>query len=225
MFERTIKLIGIENFTKIKSQTIAIIGLGGVGGYATEALIRSGVHHIILVDYDSIDITNLNRQIIATTTNLAKLKTDEFEKRILAINPNCNIIKLSIKLDISNLDILFQHKIDYLIDCCDTISVKQELIKQCLQRKIIFISSMATGNKLDASQLQITDIYKTSYDPIAKKIRKYLKEHHIKGKIPVVYSKEQNPKFQGSIPSMIFTPATSGLLCANYIITQIIKDH
>lgn len=224
MFERVEKLIGRENLNKIKNKTVAVIGLGGVGGYAVESLIRSGIEKIILVDYDTIDITNLNRQIITNQTNVTKYKTEEMEKRIQSINPNCQVITITKKLEVENIEELFQHQFDYLIDACDTVVIKQELIRRCLEEKIPFISSMGTGNKLEPSKLEITDIQKTSYDPIAKKIRKYLNTNHIKGKVPVVYSKEQRSKIQGSIPSMMFVPATSGLLCANFIIKDIISS-
>ena len=225
MFDRVEKLIGNTNLEKIKNASVAVIGLGGVGGYAVEGLIRSGIENIIIVDYDTIDITNLNRQIITNTNNISKLKTDETEKRILSINPNCKITKITNKLTIENIDILFDLDFDYLIDCCDTISVKQEIIKRCLAKNIKFISSMGTGNKLNPRLLEVEDISKTTYDPIAKKIRKYLKDNNIKGKVPVVYSKEQQNKFTGPIPSMIFVPATSGLICANYIINEIINFY
>ncbi len=223
MNERIIKLIGENNLNKIRNTTICVVGLGGVGGYAVEGLIRSGIENIILVDYDTIDITNLNRQIITNINNLSKLKTDITEERIKSINPNCNIKKLNIKLDSTNVDTLFKYRFDYLIDACDTIIVKELLIKNCLEKNIKIISSMGTGNKLNPSELTITDIRKTSYDPIAKKLRKYVIENKIKGNIPVVYSKEQRSKFTGSIPSMMFVPAVSGILCANFIIKEIIK--
>lgn len=223
MFERTIKLIGTENFTKISNTTVAVVGIGGVGGYAVEALIRSGISSIIIVDYDTIEITNLNRQIISDQKHIGYFKVDEMERRILAINPTVKITKLYDKLSINNLDNLFKYSFNYLIDACDTIPVKQELIKRCLNNNIKIISCMGTGNKLNPDLLEITDIRKTSYDPIAKKIRKYLKDNHINQKVPVVYSKELNPKFEGSIPSMVFVPATAGLLCANYVIKDIIS--
>lgn len=224
MYERIIKLIGIEKLNLIKSKSVMVIGLGGVGGYAVEGLIRSGIQNIIIVDYDKIDITNLNRQLITNTNNIGLNKTDVMEIHIKSINPNCNVTKINIKLNLDNIDILFKYKIDYLIDACDTIVVKQELIKRCINNKIKIISSMGTGNKFNPSMLEIIDIRKTEYDPIAKKIRKYIKDNHIKGYIPVVCSKEQNKKFEGSIPSLMFVPATSGLLCSNYVIKDIIKD-
>lgn len=224
MFDRVEKLIGSNNLEKIKNTTIAVVGLGGVGGYALESLIRSGIEKIIIVDYDTVDITNLNRQIISTTNNLGKSKVEEWINRIKVINSNAKITALNIKLDLSNLNNLFNLKIDFLIDAIDDIPIKQEIIKRCLNNNIPIISSMGTGNKLDPSKLEITDIKNTSYDPLAKKIRKYLKDNNIKGKLPVVYSKEQNQKFEGSIPSMIFVPATSGILCANYVIRKIIEN-
>lgn len=223
MFDRAIKLIGEEKFNKISNTTVAVIGIGGVGGYAVEGLIRSGISNIILVDYDTIELSNINRQIIADQQHIGYFKVDEMEKRILNINPNCKITKLYDKLSIDNLDLLFKYSFDYLIDACDTIPVKQELIKNCLDKDIKIISCMGTGNKLNPSLLEVTNIWKTSYDPIAKKIRKYLKDNHINKKVPVVYSKEQNQKFEGSIPSMVFVPATAGLLCSNYVINDIIN--
>lgn len=223
MFERVEKFIGRDNLVKIQSKTVAVVGLGGVGGYAIEALVRSGIQRLILVDYDRVDISNLNRQIIANQATINCYKTDAIEKRVLDINPVCEVIKLNLKLDVDTIDRLFCYSFDYLIDACDTIVVKEALIRRCLEKEITIISSMGTGNKIDPTKLEIADIRKTSYDPIAKRIRKYLQDNHIYGKVPVVYSKEQNSKFTGSIPSMIFVPATSGLLCANYVIKDIIK--
>lgn len=224
MYERIIKLIGEENLNKIKNKTVCIIGLGGVGGFATESIVRSGVGNVIIVDYDRIDISNLNRQIITNQNNIGKSKVQEMKKRIKSINPNCNITIIEEKIDSNNINLIFQNKIDYLIDACDTITTKEALIIECTKRKIKIISSMGTGNKLNPTLLEICDIRKTSYDPIAKKIRKFVTDNKIKDKIPVVYSKEQNPKFQGNIPSMIFVPATAGLLLANYVIRDIINN-
>lgn len=223
MFDRVTKFIGEESLKKINNTTVAVIGLGGVGGYAVESLIRSGIKKIIILDYDTIDLSNINRQIISNTTNINKYKTEEWEKRIKIINPEVEVISLNMKLDISNIDILFNYKFDYLIDAIDDIFMKEEIIKRCLSNNISIISSMGTGNKIDPSLLELTDIKNTSYDPIAKKIRKYLKDNNIKGSLPVIYSKEQNNSFTGSVPSMIFTPAVSGILCANYIIRKIIE--
>lgn len=223
MFDRVIKFIGEESFQKINNATVAVIGLGGVGGYAVESLVRSGIRKLIILDYDTVDISNINRQIISNVTNLNRYKTEEWEKRIKIINPDAEVISLNIKLDMSNIDILFSYKFDYLIDAIDDIPMKEEIIKRCLLNNIGIISSMGTGNKINPSLLEVTDIKNTSYDPIAKKIRKYLRDNNIKGNLPVVYSREQNNSFTGSVPSMIFTPAVSGILCANYIIRKIIE--
>ena len=222
MFDRVVKLIGEESLEKIRSARVAVIGLGGVGGYAVECLIRSGIEKIIIVDYDIVDVSNLNRQIISTTSNIGNYKVDEWNKRIKEINKNVEVTSLNMKLNLDNIDKLFDLEFDYLIDAIDDIAMKEEIIKKCLNSNIKIISSMGTGNKLNPSLFEIVDIRDTSYDPIAKRIRKYLKDNNINRKLPVVYSKEQNDKFEGSIPSMIFTPATSGILCANYIIRQII---
>lgn len=224
MYDRIERLIGIDNLDKIRSKMVVVVGLGGVGGFVVESLIRSGIEKIIIVDYDTIDITNLNRQIVTNRNNISKLKVDEVEKRILSINPDCLVVKLNMKLDLDNVSSLFEYQFDFLVDCCDTVVIKQELIRLCLERSIMFISCMGTGNRLNPSLLEIADIRKTSYDPIAKRIRKYLKDNNIRGAVPVVYSKEQNEKFTGLIPSMIFVPATAGILCANYIINEIIKS-
>ena len=223
MFDRVELLIGKDNLNKIKKSRVVVVGLGGVGGYAAEALVRSGIENIIVVDYDKIDITNLNRQIITNINNIGEYKTDEMEKRFLSINNKCNVTKLNMKLDLSNVYKLFEYEFDYLVDCCDTIEVKQELIKRCLDKDITCISSMGTGNKLNPMDLEIVDIRKTSYDPIAKRIRKYLRDNHINKKVMVVSSKEKRDKFDGDIPSMMFVPAVSGILCANYVIKEIIK--
>lgn len=224
MYERINLLIGCDNVDKIKKSTVLVVGLGGVGGYAVEALVRSGVGNLIIVDYDTIDISNLNRQIITNTNNIGKLKTEEMWKRIISINPEARVDVVNVKLDSDNLEEIFKYKFDALIDCCDTIVVKEGLIRECLARGITFISSMGAGNKLNPSMLEVADLRDTSYDPIAKKLRKFVNDNKIYGHIPVVYSREVNDKFTGSIPSMIFVPATSGLMCANYVVNEIIKD-
>lgn len=223
MFDREIKLIGIDNLEKIKTKVVAVIGLGGVGGYAVEALIRGGISNIIIVDYDTIDITNLNRQIISSQNNIGKYKTDICEERIKSINPLCNVIKINTKLTLDNLNILFSYDIDYIVDACDTLVIKQELIKESIKRNIKLISSMGTGNKLNPELLKIVDIRKTSYDPLAKKIRKFVKENNIKEKVMVVSSTEKGKKCDGIISSISFVPSVSGLLCASYVINDIIK--
>lgn len=223
-FERLELLIG-DKINKIHSKHVLVIGLGGVGSYAVEALIRSGIENITIVDKDVIDITNLNRQLMTTYDNIGKYKTDEIEKRIIGINPNCKVKKITKNIDLNNIDELFIDNIDYVVDACDTLSVKMELIRICKRKGIKLISSMGTGNKMDPSRLKIMDIKKTNYDPLAKKIRKMIRDEKINGKVMVVCSDEQpNVKINKIIPSNSFVPATSGLLCASYIINDIVGE-
>ena len=224
MFEREIKLIGEENLEKIKSKTVAVVGVGGVGGYAVESLVRAGISKLIIIDYDIVDITNLNRQIISLQSNIGKYKTDVIKERINNINLDCNVITINTKLNEENLYLLFNEKPDYIIDACDTLKVKEMLILECKKRKIKLISSMGTGNKLNPELLKITDIRKTSYDPLAKKIRKFVVDNKIKGKVMVVSSVEQPKKVEGVISSISFVPPISGLLCTSYVINDILKE-
>ena len=218
-------LVGINNLEKIKNLTVLIIGLGGVGGYALESIVRSGIRKIIIVDNDDIDITNLNRQIISLHSNINKSKVDEFEKRILDINPNIEIKKINKFINSENINILFEEKIDYLIDACDTIETKKAIIRECIKRKIKFISCMGTGKRLDPTKLEIIDIRKTNYDPIAKIIRKMVREENIKEKIYTVCSSEQPIKTNSNvIASNSFVPGVAGLLCTSYIINDVVKE-
>lgn len=222
-FERLELLIGKDNFTFVKNKTIMIVGLGGVGGYVTESIVRCGIKKIILVDFDIIDESNINRQIIATTKSIGKYKVDVWEERIKDINPDCEVVKIKEFIDKNNIDDLFKYKPDYVVDACDSIKTKKELIRKSIKYKIKLIASMGTGNKLDPSKLKIMDIRKTSYDPLARHIRKMVKDEKINSKVMVVCSDEKQVKKTGkTIPSNSFVPATAGLLCTSYIINDII---
>ena len=190
MFERFNLMIG-DSFEKI----------GGVGSYALESLIRSGIKKVIIVDFDKVDITNLNRQLMTLKSNIGEYKVDVFERRINDINDACEVKKIKELITTDNIDLLFEEHIDYLIDACDTIPVKKEIIRRCLKDNIKFISCMGTGNKLDPKKLEIVDVRKTSYDPIAKIIRKMVKDERLKGKIPVVCSNEQPIKTNANVIS------------------------
>ncbi len=222
MFQRCIDLVGVNNFDKIKNASVLVVGLGGVGGTTVEALIRSGIHNIIIMDYDTIEESNLNRQIITDKNNIGNKKVIECEKRIKSINPKCNIISLDMFLDRDNISILDKYKIDYIIDCCDTVNTKKLLIDYSIDKNIKLISSMGTANKLDPSKLSICDIRKTSYDPLAKVIRKYVLDKKTNKKIMVVSSIE-SPVRKDSLASMMMVPSTAGLLLASYVINDIIK--
>ena len=224
MLDRLELLVGSEGITKLKSSKIVVVGLGGVGGYVTESLIRSGIENIIIVDYDTIDESNLNRQIIATKNNIGKLKVDEFEKRILSINDKVNITKLPIFIDENNIDELFLGDITYLIDACDTIKTKELIISKCLEKNIKFITCLGTGKRMDPSKLKICDIRQTSYDPIARILRKYVKDNRINSKVLCCYSEEEPIKYNSNIiGSNSFVPSSAGLLIASYVVRDICK--
>ena len=224
MLDRLEILIGKENINILKNKTVLVLGLGGVGGYVVEALVRSGIGSIILVDYDKIDKSNLNRQIIALNSNIGKFKTDCFADRIKDINTECVVYKYNTFYDDSTKDIIFEHKIDFVIDACDTVKAKQLIIKECIKRNIKFISSMGTGNKLDPSKLMITELKKTSYDPLAKVMRKWMNTNDIKEHIPVLVSTEIPIKTNSiTIGSTPFVPSSAGLLIASYVIKNMIN--
>ena len=215
-------LIGKDNIIKLSKLNILIIGLGGVGGYTVESLIRSGISNITLVDGDTIKPSNLNRQIVSNTSNINELKTNEWEKRIKLINPKCNIKLISEMINEDNIDLLFQDKYDYIIDCCDTVKVKIELIKRCFKNNIKLISSMGMANKMDASMIKISSLYKTDTDPLAKKIRSIIKDKNIMKNTTVVYSNEI-PIKNNILGSTSYVPAVGGLYITNYIIKDVTK--
>ena len=222
-FIRTEKVIGHDNLKKLSNKSVLILGCGGVGGYVIESLARSNIGTLILVDYDDIEVSNINRQIIALNSNIGKSKVDAFEERIKDINSDCKILKVKEFINIDNLQELFKFKIDYLVDACDTVSTKKAIIKECLKRKIDFISCMGTGNKLDPSKLEIVDIRKTNNDPLARIIRKYVKDENIKEKVIVLSSRELPIKTGERTPgSTAFVPSAAGLLIGSYIVRNFI---
>ena len=223
MFERVISFVGNNNFNKIKETTVLVVGLGGVGGYAVESLIRSGISNIILIDFDKIDLSNLNRQIITNKFNIGQYKTDVMKERILSINPECNVSIHNIFLDKDTINILDNYQIDYIVDACDSVQAKKLLIDYSLDKDIKLISSMGTANKIDPTKLSIIDIRKTSYDPLAKILRKYVMDKKTNKKVMVVSSTEQ-PIRTDVLSSLMFVPATAGMLCSKYIINDIINN-
>ena len=223
-FQRFEKLISFLNLEKLSEKSVLVLGCGGVGGYVCEALARSNIGTLILVDYDTVDITNINRQIIAMDSTIGKKKVDVLEERIHDINKSCKVIKIDQFIDDNNLDILFQNKIDFLVDACDTVSTKKAIIKKCLNKKIDFISSMGTGNKLDPSKLEIVDIRQTVNDPLARILRKFIKDEKINKKVMVLSSKELPIKTGDRTPgSTAFVPSSAGLLIASYVVKNFIN--
>lgn len=216
-------LIGNENIEKIKKLKVLILGLGGVGGYVTESLVRCGVSNITLVDGDTIKPSNINRQIIATSKNNNKYKTKEWKKRIKLINKDAivNIINTHITED--NMEILFSDNYDYIIDACDTSKVKVKLVRECNKKGIKLISSMGTANKLDASKLEVTTLDKTSSDPLARKMRQELKKEKDIMKDVVVVTSSEKAINNTMLGSTAFVPAVAGLLITNHIILDVTK--
>ena len=224
-FDRFKKLISEDSFENISSKTVLVVGVGGVGGYVVEALVRSGIGKIIIVDGDMVDETNINRQIIALSSTVGQSKVDVFEKRIKDINEKCEVIKINKFIDASNIDILFDYEFDYLVDACDTVSTKLALIDRCILEKRKFISSMGTGNKLDPSMLEIVDVRKTVNDPLARIVRKHVKDKRINDKVLVLSSRELPIKTGDRIPgSTSFVPSSAGLLIASYSIRTFINE-
>lgn len=228
MFKRTLSLIGEENLAKIQKSNILLIGLGGVGGYVAEALIRAGIENITLIDGDIITNSNKNRQILALSSTIGKDKVEVAKNRLLDINPNAKIQSIKEFLIPENVAYIDFSKFDFIIDAIDYTPTKLSLIEKAHKEKINIISSMGTGNKLNYKDLKIDYIENTSVCPLAKKIRQELKKRGIK-KLPVLFSTESpqktNLKEDGKIiPSSISTiPAIAGLMIANYVITKIIK--
>ena len=222
-FSRLEKIIGIDNLNEINNKCVLVLGCGGVGGYVVESLVRSGIGRLILVDYDTVDISNINRQIIALDSTIGHLKVDVFEERIKDINNDCEVIKISNFINDDNFLDLFNYKIDFFVDACDTKSTKKCVIRECLKRNINFISCMGTGNKFDPSKLEIVDIRDTLNDPLARIIRKFVKDEKIKKKVMVLASTELPVKTKDKIPgSTSFVPPAAGLMIASYIIRNII---
>ncbi len=229
IYQRTELLIGRENLEKLKKSHVAIFGLGGVGGYAVEALARIGVGELTIVDFDKIDVTNINRQIIATTETVGKFKADVMEQRIKSINSDIKVHAYREKFTRENADKFFENRYDYIIDAIDLITPKLDLVERALKENLKIISSMGTGNKIDPTRFEITDIKKTSVCPLARVFRKELKARGIK-KLTVVYSKEEPKKplnVDGSraksvnLGSVSFVPPAVGLILASHVVKEI----
>ena len=227
-FSRTELLIGKENLDKLKKSKVAIFGLGGVGSYVVEALARVGVSNFVLVDSDIVSISNINRQLIATYDTVGNYKVEVTKDRILSINKNAKIEIYNTFFDSNNAGMI-DESIDYIVDAIDSVNSKIDLVIMANKLNIPIISSMGTGNKLDPTKFEVSDIYKTSVCPLAKVIRKRLKAENIK-KLKVVYSKEE-PKVIDSLlengkrvnSSISFVPSAAGLIIASEVVRDIIK--
>ncbi len=241
-FSRNELAIGKEGLKRLSESTVAVLGIGGVGSFAVEALARSGVGRLILIDKDDIDITNVNRQIHALLSTVGRPKVEVMKERIADINRACEVIALKMFYTEETYEQIFSYDIDYVIDASDTISYKIHLMKQCLERNIPIISSMGAANKMDPTRFRIADISKTHTDPIAKVIRTKLRKEGIKKGITVVFSDESPIVIREDVrkevgndeatirkakmppSSNAFVPSVAGLIMAAHVIQQLLKD-
>lgn len=226
-FSRTELVIGKEGVEKLNNAKVAIFGLGGVGSFVLEGLVRAGIGNFVLIDDDKICLTNLNRQILATRKTVGQAKVEVAKQRILDINPNANV-EIHQEFFMPETEGILDNSIDYIVDCIDTVTAKIELVMRAEKLNIPIISCMGTGNKLDPTRFEVTDIYKTSICPLAKVMRKELRNRGIK-KLKVVYSKEEPVKLNETekkkVPGSIsFVPSVAGLIIAGEVVKAILND-
>jgi tRNA A37 threonylcarbamoyladenosine dehydratase len=222
IYERTIALIGEDKLKILNEKKVIVFGCGGVGGYAIETLVRSGIENITIVDFDVVAESNINRQIIANTQTVGKFKVDCFKERIGLINPKAKVNAVNGKITPENIKEFNLEQYDYVIDCIDMVTSKVALIKYCYEHKIKIISSMGTGNRFEIPKFEICDIFKTQNDGLAKVMRNLLKKAGVKHST-VIYS-SQNAKKQKIIGSIAYFPATSGIIICAYVINELLKE-
>ncbi|MBI9014239.1 MAG: tRNA threonylcarbamoyladenosine dehydratase [Clostridiales bacterium] len=231
LFIRSAMLLGEDGIEKLKTQKIAVFGIGGVGSFVVEALARSGVGHIVLIDFDDIVPSNINRQIHANIETVGALKVDAMKTRIQKINPDISVTALPLLYNKETSESILTDDIDYVVDAIDMVTSKLLLIEQCKEMNIPIVCSMGTGNKLNPTMLEVADISKTSVCPLAKVMRTELKKRRIK-KVKVVYSKEQPLKpaklessdSRRSTPgSVSFVPSVAGMILASEVIKDILE--
>jgi tRNA A37 threonylcarbamoyladenosine dehydratase len=240
-FSRNELAIGPEGLETLKRSTVAVLGVGGVGSFSVEALARSGVGRIVMIDKDVVDITNINRQLHALLTTIGQPKAELMKERIAQINPECDVIALRMFYNEETCEQLFAYPLDYVIDASDTITYKIHLIKECLKRNIPLISSMGAANKMDPTRFRVADISQTTTDPIARVIRRKLRKEGITSGVKVVFSTEppirqredvlrrivpENapdlPKAKRPPSSNAFVPSVAGLIMAGVVINELL---
>ncbi|WP_028987122.1 tRNA threonylcarbamoyladenosine dehydratase [Thermicanus aegyptius] len=240
-FSRTELAIGREGLKKLKGSSVAVLGMGGVGSYTAEALARAGIGKLILVDKDVVDVTNINRQIHALHSTIGRSKVELMAKRIGEINPECHVVPLQMFYNEGTYEEVFREPLDYLVDAMDTVSYKIHVVVECKKRGIPIVSSMGAANKLNPAAFRVADLFKTSYDPIAKVMRKRLKGLGITQDVKVVYSTEkplvQREEILGEIvqdpnspiskvrrppASISFVPPVAGLILAGVVVNDLL---
>ena len=224
MFERLISLIGTDNLEKIKNTKILLVGIGGVGGFTLEALVRTGFLNITIIDGDIIEESNLNRQIITNQENIGNLKVEEAINRYTSIN-KVNIKAIDVMLTKDNFKEYINEYYDYIIDACDDLAIKVELVRYARKNNIKIISALGTGKRLNSAYLEITTLAKTENDPLARKFRSMIRQANLDLNIPVVFSKEASINTNNVIGSAIFVPAVAGIYLANYVFLDILKPQ
>lgn len=224
MYTRTIGLIGEEGFSKLQNSTVLVVGLGGVGGTALEALARSGVGNFIIVDMDEVTASNLNRQILYSSENIGNSKVFSAKSRLFSLDKDIKVTALDMKVSAETISKLNELKIDFIVDAIDDVNGKLALAKFALENSIPFIASLGMANRLDPSQVMVTRLDKTTDDPLAKKFRYEVKKMGLEtNKIMVVVSKEKPIKDSTNLHSMMMVPSSAGLNIANYVINYLIK--
>ncbi|WP_163470299.1 ThiF family adenylyltransferase [Fusobacterium sp. IOR10] len=230
-FQRERNLIGEENFNKLKESNVIVFGVGGVGGFVVESLVRGGIGKLTVVDFDSIDITNINRQIIATDKTIGKNKVQVVVERMKEINPDLIIRGIKEKYSNETRELFFDEDYDYIVDAIDIVTSKLDLVEMAKEKNISIISSMGTGNKINPMMLEVADINKTSVCPLARVMRKELKKRRI-NKLKVLYSKEKaikpsnvenNREKSVNVGSISFVPSVAGLIIASEVIKDICR--
>lgn len=228
-FSRTELLVGEEGISKLNNSKVIVFGVGGVGSFVVESLTRAGIGNLVLVDNDTVCVSNLNRQIHATQATVGKVKVDVMKERVISINPNCNVETKQIFVTPENIAEIITNDIDYVVDAIDTVTSKLALAEYCYKNGINIISSMGTGNKIDPSQFKVSDVYKTKVCPLAKVMRHELRKRGVK-KLKVVYSEEMpmTPDKGRAVPSqkrqtpgsISFVPPVAGMIIGG----EVIKD-
>lgn len=228
-FQRLELLIGTQGMERLKQSSVLVLGVGGVGSYVVESLARSAIGRLILVDMDVVDITNFNRQIHSKDDTLGLLKVEVMRERILKINPNCQVEVLPLFYDEAVNEQLFSYQPDYIVDAIDTITSKIAVIIEAKNRGVPLISSMGAANKFDPGQFIITDISKTHMDPVAKAMRRLLREQGIYKGVTVAFSPEQPVKVgnvkrgESRLGSTAFVPPAAGLLIASKVVQDLLS--